>query len=64
MVGAAVTHLFNRLAPGEDADALARDTLEATLAGLRTGVAFTFRTTACGDPSEISSGARSAKETL
>jgi AcrR family transcriptional regulator len=60
MVGAAVTHLCNRLAPGEDAEALARDTLEATLAGLRTGVAFTFRTTACGEPLDPASGARSA----
>ena len=61
MVGAAVTHLCNRLAPGEDAEALARDTLEAALTGLRTGVAFTFRTTACGEPSDLSPEARSAK---
>ena len=54
MVGAAVTHLCNRLAPGEDAEALARDTLEAALTGLRTGFAFTFRTTACGEPSDRS----------
>ena len=31
--------LCDRLAPGEDADALARDTLEAALTGLRTGFA-------------------------
>jgi AcrR family transcriptional regulator len=62
MVGAAVTHLCNRLAPGEDAEALARDTLEASLTGLRTGFAFTFRTTACGEPSDLPSVARSAKE--
>ena len=31
-----------RLAPGEDADALARDTLEAALTGLRTGFPTTF----------------------
>ena len=37
VVGAAVLQLCNRLAPGEDADALARDTLEAALTGLRTG---------------------------
>jgi AcrR family transcriptional regulator len=60
MVGAAVTHLCNRLAPGEDAEALARDTLEATLTGLRTGIAFTFRTTACGETSGLSSAARRA----
>ena len=64
MVGAAVTHLCNRLAPGEDAEALARDTLEAALTGLRTGFAFTFRTTACGESSDLSAGARSAKESL
>ena len=29
--------LCDRLAPGEDADALARDTLEAALTGLRAG---------------------------
>jgi hypothetical protein len=31
-----------RLAPGEDPDALARDVLELTLAGLRAGSATTF----------------------
>ena len=31
-----------RLAPGEDSDALARDTLEAALTGLRTGFPTTF----------------------
>jgi AcrR family transcriptional regulator len=45
--GAAVFRLSNRLAPGEDADALARDMLEATLAGLRAGVALRFE--ACCD---------------
>ena len=38
--GAAVMRLCERLAPGEDADALARDTLEAALTGLRTGFDF------------------------
>src|SRR5262245_26853515 len=60
MIGAAVSHLCHRLAPGEDAEALARDTLEAALTGLRTGFAFTFRTTACGEPSNQASGAKSA----
>jgi AcrR family transcriptional regulator len=36
-MGAAVARLCDRLAQGEDADALARDTLEAALAGLRVG---------------------------
>ncbi len=36
--GVAVLRLCERLAPGDDADALARDTLEAALAGLRAGI--------------------------
>ena len=40
--GVAVMRLCERLAPGEDADALARDTLEAALTGLRTGIPHTF----------------------
>ena len=52
MVGAAVVQLCNRVAPGEDAEALARDTLEAALTGLRTGFDFKFRSTApCDGPS-------------
>jgi AcrR family transcriptional regulator len=41
--GAAVGRLCNRMVPGEDSDALARDTLEATITGLRHGSAVTFR---------------------
>jgi AcrR family transcriptional regulator len=40
--GAATLRVCDRLIPGEDADALARDTLEATLAGLRTGFPRTY----------------------
>ena len=40
--GAAVARLCGRVAPGEDSDALARDTLEAALTGLRTGFPTTF----------------------
>jgi AcrR family transcriptional regulator len=40
--GAAVGRLCQRSAPEEDSDALARDTLEATLTGLRTGITHTF----------------------
>jgi AcrR family transcriptional regulator len=40
--GVAVTRLCDRLSPEEDADALARDTLEAALAGLRAGFRQTF----------------------
>jgi len=38
LTGVAVMKLSDRLAPGEDADALARDVLEVMLAGLRSGV--------------------------
>ena len=40
--GAAVSRLSQRGAPQEDADALARDTLEAALAGLRAGSPVTL----------------------
>lgn len=45
--GVAVMRLCERLAPGEDADALARDTLEAALTGLRTGIPHTFHPETC-----------------
>jgi AcrR family transcriptional regulator len=45
--GAAVMRLCERLGPGEDADALARDTLEAALTGLRAGITHTFQPEAC-----------------
>lgn len=45
--GVAVLRLCERLAPGDDADALARDTLEAALAGLRAGITHTFRPEKC-----------------
>jgi AcrR family transcriptional regulator len=41
--GAAVFRLSNRLAPDEDADALAHDVLACTLAGLQRGIALRFR---------------------
>jgi AcrR family transcriptional regulator len=40
--GASVIRLCSRLTPGEDADALARDTLEAAIAGLRAESPITF----------------------
>lgn len=40
VLGVAVMRLSERLAPGEDADLLAADVLNVTLAGLRTGVAL------------------------
>jgi AcrR family transcriptional regulator len=42
MYGVAVFRLSHRLAPNEDADALAHDLLETTLAGLRAGADFHF----------------------
>ena len=41
--GVATLALCERLAPGENPDALARDTLEAALTGLRSGISHTFR---------------------
>jgi AcrR family transcriptional regulator len=40
LLGVAMMRLSDRLAPGEDADALARDVLRVTLAGLKSGVAL------------------------
>jgi AcrR family transcriptional regulator len=42
LFGACATRLFNRLAPGEDGDALAHDAIELTIAALRSGVPLTF----------------------
>jgi AcrR family transcriptional regulator len=42
ILGAAVGRLCHRMTPGDDADAIARDTLEAALTGLRTGSPVTF----------------------
>ena len=42
--GVAVFRLSHRLAPGEDSDALAHDLLDATIAGLRTGMELRFST--------------------
>jgi AcrR family transcriptional regulator len=48
--GASVFRLSNRLAPGEDADALAHDVLEAALGGLQAGIRLRFE--ACSDTRE------------
>jgi AcrR family transcriptional regulator len=45
--GVAVLRLCDRLGPGENADALARDTLEAALTGLRAGIPHTFHPETC-----------------
>jgi AcrR family transcriptional regulator len=51
VVGASVLQLCNRLAPGEDPDAVARDTLEAAITGLRTGFPMSFHPASCEGPS-------------
>jgi AcrR family transcriptional regulator len=45
--GVAVMRLCERLAPDEDPDALARDTLEACLMGLRAGITHSFHPKKC-----------------
>jgi AcrR family transcriptional regulator len=52
--GVAVFRLADRLVPGEDPDALARDTLEAALTGLRAGSPISFRSVGCEDGSPAS----------
>jgi AcrR family transcriptional regulator len=47
MYGVAVLRLSDRFIPRQSADALAHDLLEATLAGLRQGVALTFTADIC-----------------
>lgn len=45
--GAAALRLCDRLAHAENGDALARDTLEVAIAGLRAGITLTFRADPC-----------------
>jgi AcrR family transcriptional regulator len=47
--GAAIMRVCDRMAPGANADALARDTLEAALTGLRAGFPATFHPGSCID---------------
>ena len=49
LIGPAVVSIRHRLASGEDYDALARDVLNATIAGLQAGVATTFVSCKCPD---------------
>jgi AcrR family transcriptional regulator len=58
--GASVFRLSNRLAPGEDADALAHDVLEAALGGLKAGVPLQFE--ACSDTREALPATASSEE--
>ena len=54
LIGPAVVSIRHRLASGEDYDALARDVLNATIAGLQAGVATTFVSCKCpDDPSTL-----------
>ncbi|MEY4093195.1 MAG: hypothetical protein RLZZ53_394 [Acidobacteriota bacterium] len=55
LIGPAVVGIRHRLATGEDYDALARDVLNATIAGLQAGVATTF--VSCKCPEEGVAGA-------
>jgi AcrR family transcriptional regulator len=45
--GVATLRLCERLSPEDNADALARDTLEAALTGLRTGIPHTYQSKPC-----------------
>jgi hypothetical protein len=47
LVGPAVIAIRHRLASGEDYDALARDVLTATIAGLQAGVTTSFISCKC-----------------
>jgi len=58
MLGASTIGLAQRLAPGEDPDALAHDLLETMLAGFTTAVGTTFVASDCafhaaGDASKV-----------
>jgi hypothetical protein len=55
LIGPAVVGIRHRLATGEDYDALARDVLNATIAGLQAGVTPTF--VSCKCPEEGIAGA-------
>ena len=61
LLGVAVMRLSDRLAPSEDADALARDVLDVTIAGLRSGIALRSPALDCPlDRMRRSGGVRSA----
>ena len=49
LIGPAVVGIRHRLQSGEDYDALARDVLNATIAGLQTGVTTTFVSCKCAE---------------
>jgi hypothetical protein len=49
LIGPAVVGIRHRLATGEDYDALARDVLNATIAGLQTGIQTSFVSCKCAE---------------
>ena len=49
LIGPAVVGIRHRLASGEDYDALARDVLNATIAGLQAGITTTFVSCKCAE---------------
>jgi AcrR family transcriptional regulator len=49
LIGPAVVGIRHRLASGEDYDALARDVLNATIAGLQSGIPTTFVSCKCAE---------------
>ncbi|HYB96006.1 MAG TPA: TetR/AcrR family transcriptional regulator [Vicinamibacterales bacterium] len=53
LIGPAVVGIRHRLASGEDYDALARDVLNATIAGLQSGIATTFVSCKCPNASDV-----------
>lgn len=62
LLGVAVMWMSDRLAPGENADALARDVLEVMLAGLRSGVTLQAPTFYCPlDPADADAGVPAAE---
>jgi AcrR family transcriptional regulator len=60
LVGVAVLRLADRLAPGEDAYALAQNVLDTTIAGLRSGVAIRRTHTDCPLDEPVARAADSA----
>jgi hypothetical protein len=63
MIGVAVMRLSDRLAPAEDADGLAADVLNVTIAGLQAGVPLQSTVTECA-ADEAPPQQRSARDDL
>ena len=63
LIGPAVVGIRHRLATGEDYDALAGDVLNATIAGLQSGITTTFVSCKCPDPSTLLRVSQACRET-